>query len=298
MSLSSMASPGASRPSVSAIIIVFNGARYLGEAIESILGQTFADWELIVADDGSSDDSAAIAREYSNAFPNKIRVIAHPDGANHGMAATRNLGITHAGGRYIGFLDADDIWLPHKLEEQVAILEGNTKAALAYGRTLIWYSWSPAADKADFFYPLGVAPDATYEPPVLFQLLLDNKAQSPTTCNALMRAELVARVGGFDASFRGMFEDTTFFAPALAVAPAYVSNRHWANYRQHDESCSTVSATSGRDDRARFAFLLWLSRKMVESRVTWRIRLSVWRTLVGTALDLAIHTVTKPKSRS
>jgi hypothetical protein len=96
MSLSSMASPGASRPSVSAIIIVFNGARYLGEAIESILGQTFADWELIVADDGSSDDSAAIAQEYSHAYPNKIRVIAHPDGANHGMAATRNLGITHA----------------------------------------------------------------------------------------------------------------------------------------------------------------------------------------------------------
>src|SRR4029077_523829 len=173
----------------------------------------------------------------------------------------------HARGLYIGFLDADDIWLPRKLEEQVAILEGNTKAALAYGRTLIWYSWSSAADKADFFYPLGVAPDATYEPPVLFQLLLDNKAQSPTTCNALMRTELVARVGGFDASFRGMFEDTTFFAPALAIAPACVSNRYWDNERQHVESCSMISATYGGDDRAPFVFLLWLSRKVVGSRV-------------------------------
>src|SRR4029077_14046928 len=148
---------------------------------------------------------------------------------------------------------------------------------------LIWYSWSPGAHEPDFFYPLGVAPDAIYEPPVLFQLLLENKVQSPTTCNALMRAELVARVGGFDASFRGMFEDATFFAPALATSPAYVSNSHWANYRQHDESCSMISAAYGRDGRARFAFLLWLSRKMAISKVTWRIRIYVWRTLVGTA---------------
>jgi glycosyltransferase involved in cell wall biosynthesis len=298
MSFSSIDSPGASRPCVSAIIIVFNGARYLREAIESILGQTFEDWELIVADDGSSDNSAAIAQEYSNAHPNKIRVIAHLDGANHGMAATRNLGISHARGRYIGFLDADDIWLPHKLEEQVGLLEENTKAALAYGRTLIWYSWSPAADKQDFFYSLGVRPDTTYEPPVLFQILLDNKAQSPTTCNALMRTELVASVGGFETRFRGMFEDMTFFAPALAIAPAYVSNRHWANYRQHDESCSIISANYGRDYRARFAFLLWLSCKVVGSRVAWRIRRSVWRKLLGAARDLSIHTVTKPLSRS
>ena len=85
MSFSSIDSSGAPRPCVSAIIIVFNGARYLSEAIESVLGQTFADWELIVADDGSTDNSAAIAREYSNTRPNKIRVVAHPDGANHSV---------------------------------------------------------------------------------------------------------------------------------------------------------------------------------------------------------------------
>jgi glycosyltransferase involved in cell wall biosynthesis len=214
------------------------------------------------------------------------------------MAATRNLGIAHARGRYIGFLDADDIWLPCKLEEQVAVLEENTKAALAYGRTLIWHSWSPATDKSDFFYSLGVTPDTTYDPPVLFELLLDNKAQSPTTCNALMRAELVASIGGFETRFRGMFEDTTFFAPALAIAPAYVSNRHWANYRQHDESCSMITADYRRDDRARFAFLLWLSCKVVGSRVTWRIRRSAWRTLLGVTRDLAIHSVTKLISRA
>jgi glycosyltransferase involved in cell wall biosynthesis len=297
MSFSSIASTGAARPCVSAIIIVFNGARYLSESIESILAQTFGDWELIVVDDGSSDNSAAIAREYADVHPNKIRVIAHPDGANHGMVATRNLGIAHARGRYIGFLDADDIWLPKKLEEQVALLENNTGAALVYGRTLIWYSWSPATGKSDFFYSLGVDPDMTYEPPVLFELLLDNKAQSPTTCNALMRAELVARVGGFATRFRGMFEDATFFAPALAIAPAHVSNRHWANYRQHDESWSKISANYGRDSRARLAFLLWLSCKVAGGWATWRIRRSVWRKLLGAARDYAIHTVTKLISR-
>jgi glycosyltransferase involved in cell wall biosynthesis len=268
---------------------VFNGACYLREAIESVLGQTFDDWELIVVDDGSTDDSAAIARSYVKAHPGKIRAIAHPDGGNHGMAAARNLGIAEASGRYIGFLDADDVWLPHKLEEQVAIFDADARAALVYGRTLIWYSWSPAANTQDFYYPLGVAPNATYAPPTLFELLLENKAQTPTTCNALMRVELVAKVGGFDRSFRGMFEDQTFFARALACAPAYVSDRHWANYRQHDKSCSAISAVAGRDDRARFAFLRWLNRTMGVADVTWQIRLSIWKALFASGLHLAIH---------
>jgi glycosyltransferase involved in cell wall biosynthesis len=268
---------------------VFNGARYLREAIESVLGQSFDVWELIVVDDGSTDDSATIAWNYAEAHPDRIKLVAHPDAGNHGMAAARNLGISKARGRYIGFLDADDIWQPYKLEEQVAILDAGNAAELVYGRTLIWHSWSPAAKASDFYYSLGIEPNAVYAPPVLFRLLLENKAQTPTTCNALMRAELIRKIGGFDSSFPGMFEDQTFFARALAYAPAYVSDRHWANYRQHDESCSAVSAAAGRDEYTRLAFLVWLSRNMAGAGATWQIRVDVWRALLAAGWSIARH---------
>ncbi|UXN72360.1 glycosyltransferase [Devosia sp. A8/3-2] len=86
-------------PRVSAIIIVYNGARYLAEAIDSVVAQSFPDWELIIADDGSSDRSLEIARDYAARHPGRIRAIAHADEANHGMSATRNLGIAAARGR-------------------------------------------------------------------------------------------------------------------------------------------------------------------------------------------------------
>src|SRR5205085_628637 len=153
----------------------------------------------------------------------------------------------------------------------IAVFESNPTVALVYGRTLIWYSWSLAATVQDFYYPLGVLPNNSYEPPAIFELLLENKAQSPTTCNALMRVELINWVGGFEEKFRGMFEDLTFFARALAVAPVYVSDQLWAKYRQHDESCSAISASAGLDDRARYHFLLWLHGALAGRGSSWRI---------------------------
>jgi glycosyltransferase involved in cell wall biosynthesis len=127
------------------------------------------------------------------------------------MSASRNLGVSQARGRYVGFLDADDVWLPGKLAEQCAILDARPDCGMVYGRTLIWRSWNGGGE--DFTYPLGVEPDTAHRPPRLFELLVENKAQSPTTCNALMRRSLIEQVGGFEADFRGMFEDQAFFAP-------------------------------------------------------------------------------------
>ncbi|HTU01432.1 MAG TPA: hypothetical protein VMG58_06435, partial [Candidatus Sulfotelmatobacter sp.] len=91
---------------------------------------------------------------------------------------------------------------------------------------------------------------------------LENKAQTPTTCNALIRRTLFQRLGGFDDSFRAMFEDQTFFAKALLRAPAYVDDRVWARYRQHGASCSALSGARGDDQRARLTFLRWLKDYM------------------------------------
>src|SRR5689334_8717967 len=110
-------------PLVSAVIIFFNGENFLKESIESVRAQTYPNWELLLADDGSTDGSPALARRYAEAEPSRIKYLEHPGHENRGKNAARNLGVRHARGKYIAPLDHDDVWLPNKLEEQVAILE-------------------------------------------------------------------------------------------------------------------------------------------------------------------------------
>jgi len=270
------------KPLVSGIIIFHNADRFLTEAIESVVAQTYGSWELLLVDDGSSDRSTTIARCYAAQRPGQIRYLNHPRHDNRGMAASRNLGIAHARGRYVGFLDADDVWLADKLEQQVAILETHTRAAMVYGRTKIWYSWTKQShdQERNRFYELGVDPDRLYEPPSLFKLLLTNQYQTPTTCNALMRGTVFEDIGGFEESFRGMFEDQTFFSKLMLEQPVFVSGTCWALYRQHPESCS--EKTADRYAESRLAFLDWLARHLAEKRVSdptlqRALRFEVWR---------------------
>ncbi|TPN46919.1 glycosyltransferase [Mesorhizobium sp. B1-1-4] len=274
-----MADHACREPRVTGIIVVFNGERYLREAIDSVVGQSFTDWELLVVDDGSTDRSSVIVRDYAQRLPGKVRLLSHPDNGNHGISASRNRGLAEARGAYVAFLDADDTWLPEKLSEQVCIMENDPTLGLIYGRTLIWHSWAKLAGRADYYYPLGVEPNARYDPPVLLELLLQNQAQTPTTCNALMRSSLLATLGGFENSFRLMFEDQTFFAKALAFAPVYVSGQTWARYRQHVESCSAASARAGADEAARITFLRWLNGVMADQGASFRIRSAIWKVL-------------------
>src|SRR5262249_40041371 len=129
-------------PLVSVIIIFLNAEKFLQEAIESVVAQTYDHWELLLADDGSTDGSTGIARQYADHYPGKVRYLEHAGHQNRGMSASRNLGIRHAVGEYIAFLDADDVWLPHKLEEQVAILNAHPETGMVYGATQVWHSWT------------------------------------------------------------------------------------------------------------------------------------------------------------
>lgn len=261
---------------VTAIIIVKDGEAFLEEAIESVVAQTSAAWKLLVVDDGSTDSSPEIARSHAEADP-RIRAIAHPGGGNHGMSATRNLGLSQARGTYVGFLDADDVWEPTKLEEQIAVLEDHPEAAMVYGRTLIWHAWAGLPADADFHFDLGVEPNRVHEPPVLFRNLLDNVFQTPTTCNALVRRAIVEEVGGFEAKFQGMFEDQVFFAKVLLRHPVYVSDRSWARYRQHPSSNSALSGA--RADLAAQVRYLWWLRRHVRQRGRLGDRVAVERAL-------------------
>lgn len=261
-------------PRVSIITIFLDEERFLADAIASVKAQTFDDWELLLVDDGSTDRSTTIAREAAAAEPSRIRYLQHPGGVNRGMSASRNRGIAEARGELVAFIDGDDVWLPEKLSEQVAVLDAEPEAEMVYGRTLIWHSWDPAAAQADYFYPLGVEPNRLYRPPRLFPVLVRNRAQTPTTLNAVVRRSLVERVGGFVESFADMFEDQVFFAKIHLAAATYVDDRTWARYRQHERSCSARSAVAissrgvSADLRARKAFLDWLDSYAKSQRRT------------------------------
>ena len=133
---------------VSVVLIFLNEAEFIEEAIASVLAQTYSNWELILVDDGSTDGSTAIAKSYAEKLDPKVKYIDHEGHKNLGMSASRNLGIDNATGEYIAFIDGDDLWLPNKLEQQVAIMSTQPDAAMVCGRTQWWYSWTgKEADK-------------------------------------------------------------------------------------------------------------------------------------------------------
>src|SRR5688572_9625007 len=98
------------QPLVSAITIVLNGEKYIEVAIASVRAQTYDRWELLLVDDGSTDSSTQISKEYTKRYPEKIRYLEHDGHANRGMSASRNLGVAHARGQFVAFLDSDDVW--------------------------------------------------------------------------------------------------------------------------------------------------------------------------------------------
>lgn len=107
------------RDLVSIITPCYNGAAYISETIESVLSQTYSYWEMLIVDDGSKDDSAFIVKSYGEK-DNRIRLIQQ---ANAGSAAARNHGIRQAKGQYIALLDADDVWHPDFLEQQIKFMK-------------------------------------------------------------------------------------------------------------------------------------------------------------------------------
>ncbi len=236
---------------VSCVIIFLNAERYLAEAIESVIAQTYRDWELLLVDDGSTDGGAEIARAYAAAVPGRIRLFRHADGANRGKSVSRNLGLRAARGEFLAMLDADDVWLPAKLEEQVALMRAHPDVGIVTSPVLYWYGWTgrPLDRARDVVSQAGLRPGSAitvYEPPDLIaRILLADAWRSETICPypscLLLRREVFEACGGFDEDFRDLYDDVVFFAKALLQARALVSNRVWARYRLHPDADVSTS---------------------------------------------------------
>ena len=124
--------PYDSLPQVSVLLPAYNAEVFLGRAIRSVRNQSFPDWELLIVDDGSADCTAGLAQVES---VNDPRIVVYSAHRNMGAAAARNLALRHARGRYIAFIDADDEWLPEKLETQLAHLH---KTGASFGYSGFW----------------------------------------------------------------------------------------------------------------------------------------------------------------
>jgi|SoiMethySBSTD1v2_1073268.scaffolds.fasta_scaffold149828_2 glycosyltransferase involved in cell wall biosynthesis len=260
----------ASNPSTSglvSIVTIFrDAAAFLGEAIESVVAQDYRHWELLLVDDGSTDEGSVIAREYAGARPQQIRYLEHSGRANLGMSASRRVGIDHARGEYIAFIDADDVWMPEKLGWQVHLLRTVPDAAMTYGPGLYWYEWAGATDSAarDFVQPLDVTTATLIPPPHLIPRWLGTPYSTPGTSGSLVRAEALTQSGGPIAQFAGMYEDQVLFCKLALRYPILVSHRCLYKYRQHDSSCCSEARRSGARRDARLAFLRWLSAHVAE----------------------------------
>ena len=117
---------GEKGPRVSVVVPVYNGEKYIDDTINSVLSQTYKNWELIVVDDGSSDRTCDKVHRF---LSRRVRLAEF--GENRGAAKARNAGVGLARGRYVCFLDADDLWVPKKLAKQVAFME-RTGAVFAF----------------------------------------------------------------------------------------------------------------------------------------------------------------------
>ena len=117
-------------PAVTIILPTYNRAPFLADAIGSITAQEHVDWQLVVVDDGSTDDTPQVLARLLEDLPGQATVVTQ---ANAGSAGARNAGLDRASGGYIAFLDSDDLWLPHHLARCVSALEREPAVDWVYG---------------------------------------------------------------------------------------------------------------------------------------------------------------------
>ena len=210
-------------PRVSVIMNVRNGASFLREALDSVVAQTFHDWELIVWDDRSTDDSAKIVAEYHDP---RIRYFLSPEDTPLGEA--RNNAIRQATGDWLAFLDQDDIWLPRKLQQQMALADDQT--GIIYGRAIQFY---PNGKEQDYDYAHEFQP--LPEGDIFSQLFTD--ACFIAMSSAVLRRSAVEEASPIPEAIQSVPDYYLYVAVARRY-PARAVQKAVCRYRMHAGSMS------------------------------------------------------------
>jgi glycosyltransferase involved in cell wall biosynthesis len=215
-------SPAAKSPVVSVVLPTFNRLEYLRIAVESVYAQTFSEWELIIADDGSGEETRAYLRALEN--PPHVRIIWL---SHCGMpGAVRNAALRDARGEYIAFLDSDDQWAPMKLERQIAALRAHVNCHWSYtGYIRIDASGEPTSSA-------GYDERIRYRGAILEHLLVH--AVDIWTPAVVVERQLLAQVGGFDEKLL-LFEDYDLWMRLAAQSEIHLIDEPLICVRSHDQ---------------------------------------------------------------
>lgn len=211
-------------PLVSVITPAFNRARYIEQTVLSVLGQTLRNLEYIVVDDGSTDGTFELLKQFSDT---RFQLLRHPGGVNRGQAASINLGLRAATGRYVVILDSDDYLAPDKLEWQSEFLEENPDYGMVYGQ-------GEAVDENGKFL-FNTLPKDHAEPSDPNRLLLDCYMALPG--GAMFRRSLLDAVGLFEEKFRAA-QDHDMALRLMESSKVAYRPRVAFYYRKHGESIS------------------------------------------------------------
>ncbi len=208
-------------PTISVIMPAYNAASYVGEAIASILAQTFADFELIIVDDGSTDTTDEVIRSFRD-----LR-IRHLTQTNQGISAALNNGIAQARGELIARMDADDVSLPERFAKQVAFLRNNKSIGLVG-------TWATIMSETGA--PVGALEHPTDDERIRYALLFDTPFVHPSM---MMRRELFAIVGGYDGA-PSIFEDFNLWSRMVPHTRGANIPEHLLRYRLVGTSLSHI----------------------------------------------------------
>ncbi|WP_099067602.1 glycosyltransferase [Nostoc linckia] len=210
-------------PTVSVIIPTYQRGHLVSQAINSVLAQTYKDYEIIVINDGSQDNTPQVLAEFSDRH--HITAIHQ---ANQGLSAARNAGIRSARGKYIAFLDDDDLWEPQKLEKQISVLEANPRIGLIYSDSLFF------SDRQGLFPGSYNTAFPTPNLQVLWTLFQYNYIPVLTV---VVRQDCLNQVGLFDKTVTPC-EDYDLWLRVIEKFPIYFLNQPLARYRESPSSLS------------------------------------------------------------
>ncbi|TAN02315.1 MAG: glycosyltransferase family 2 protein [Chitinophagaceae bacterium] len=255
---------------ISVVTPFYNVAPYLREAIESVLHQTYTCWEFLLADDGSTDGSSEIVREYEKKYPGKIRYLCHPGCEHRGTVATRLLAVKNAGSGYIAFLDADDCWYQGKLAFQMDIIKRYPQASMICGATEYWYSWAGDQKQDEIIAVGGIQNELMLPPKAALELYPLGKGAAPCLGSMVLKKEAAMQYENLDLHFSGkyqLYEDQAFLIKIYLSGSIFISSEVWDKYRQRPDSNMHSLTGRGYYDEVRYYFLIWLRNYLKENEI-------------------------------